>query len=218
MEAIKFLKEFYTILFVWLSAIAAVQCFRTSLPFTHKIFVALVVVLGVTETIANVLAFNGIKNHFLFNVMYGLRAIVIPFLYKDWLEDPRIRKIIMIFLIAFLLFIIAETFWIHGFFTLHTYSFVIGGTVILLLSIAYLWQLYTNEESQIIIRDPVFWFSLAFLIYFAVSLPYIGMFNYLWSHFPAFTRLYYELIFDGTICLHNILLTIGLLCLRPATR
>ena len=118
----------------------------------------------------------------------------------------------------FPLFVLVNTIWIQNFFALQTYSFVVGGSFILLLSVAYLGELYTNEEAQNIFHNPVFWFSLAFLIYFAVSVPYFGMLNYLVANYLSFAELYYELIYEGTICLYNILLTIGLLCMKPATK
>ena len=160
MEAVKFLKEFYTILFVWLSSVAAIDNIRRSLPFPYRAMAFLLVLLGIIETIANLMAFKDLKNHFLFNIIYGLRAIVVPVLYRHWIRDFRIKRIVIGFVFGFVLLALIETVWLHGFFTLHTYSFVMGGTVILLLSIAYLWQLYADEESQNIIRDPVFWFCL----------------------------------------------------------
>ena len=218
MVIIDFFKNFYTILFVWLSGFAAVYVFRRSLIFSYRGFALLIIFLSILETIGNYLAFNGIRNLFLFNIIYTIRSAVVPFFFVTWLQHPGIKRITRFYVFIFPLFAIVNTIWIQGFFTLQTYSFVLGGSFILLLSLAYLWELYTNEEAQNIIRNPPFWISLAYLFYFAVSLPYIGMFNYLWANYPSFTTLYYKLIFDGTICLYNILLTIGLLCMKPATK
>ncbi len=205
-------------MFVWLCGFTAIYISRKSLPFSYRGFVLLIIILAVIETIANIIAFNSYKNHFLFNIIYALRAAFVPFFFKTWLQQTRIKKIIQVYFFIFPLFVLVNTIWVQGFYTLQTYSFVIGGSFILLLSLAYLWELYTNEEAQNIIRNPPFWFSLAYLFYFAVSVPYIGMFNYLWTNYPSFTTLYYKLIFDGTICLYNILLTVGLLCMKPATK
>jgi len=162
--------------------------------------------------------FGGIKNHFFFNIIYAVELIFLPIFFKNWLHLHVVKKIIPGFLFIFSVFVIVNTLWIQGFFTLQTYSFVFGGSFVLILSVAYLWELFTDEESQNIFRNPVFWFSLAYLIYFAVSVPYLGMLNYLLANYPSFATLYYELIFEGTICLYNILLTIGLLCMKPTTR
>jgi len=180
-EIINFFKEFYTIFFVWLSCFAAIYVFRKSLPFSYRGIVLLIIILSILETIAYIIGFNGIKNHFLFNIIYALRSAFLASFFNSWLYHSGIKRIIRIFLFIFSLFVIVNTMWIQGFFTLQTYSFVLGGSFILLLSVAYLWEVYTNEESKNIFRNPVFWFSVAHLIYFAVSVPYIGMFNYLWD-------------------------------------
>ena len=212
---IEFLKNFYTLFFVWLTCLTAIFIFRKTLPLSYRRFILLIILLSILETVANAVGFFGrMKNHFVWNIIYVIQLTLVPFFFKSWLRRLWIKKIITIYIYIFPLSVLINTLWIQGFFTLHTYNLVIGGSFILFLSVAYLGELYTNEESQNILRNPVFWFSLAYLIYFAVSVPYLGMLNYLWTNYPKFTTLYYELIFKGTNCLYNILLTIGFLCLK----
>ena len=86
------------------------------------------------------------------------------------------------------------------------------------LSFVYLRELYTDEETQNIFRNPLFWFSIAFVIHFAVNIPYFGMLNYLVKNQLKFATRYYLIIMDGTICLYNILLTVGFLCMKAKVR
>lgn len=218
MVIIDFLKDFYTLFFVWLTCLTAIFVFRKSLIFSYRRFAVFIIFISVLETIGNYLAFKGIKNHFFFNIIYAIELTLIPLFFKYWLQSAGFKKIIEIFVFVFPLFVLVNTLWIQGFFTLQTYSFVLGGSFILLLSVAYLWELYSNEESKTIIRNPPFWFSLAYLIYFAVTVPYLGMLNYLLKNQPAFSELYYIIIIDGTICLYNILLTVGFLCMKSTAK
>lgn len=219
MEIIEFLKNFYTLFFVWLTCLTAIFIFRRTLPFPYRWFILLVILLSILETIANAVGFFGkMKNHFIWNIIYAIQLTLVPYFFRCWLHRLWIKKIIRVFVFVFPFLILINTLWIQGFFTLQTYNFVIGGSFILFLSVAYLGELYTNEESKNILQNPVFWFSLAYLIYFAVSVPYLGMLNYLWTNYPSFATLYYELIFEGTNCLYNILLTIGFLCMRVRTK
>ena len=214
-----FFRIFYTLFFVWLTCLTGIFIFHKTLPLSFRGFVLLIILLSVLETIGNAIGFFGkIKNHFFFNIIYAIEFTLVPYFFKHCLHSLWLKKIIRVFVFIFPLFVLVNTVWIQGFFTLQTYSFVIGGSFILLLSVSYLGELYTNEESQNILRNPVFWFSLAYLIYFAVSVPYFGMLNYLVANYLSFATLYYELIYEGTICLYNILLTIGFLCMKPATR
>lgn len=214
MVVIEFLKIFYTLFFVWLTCLTAIFILRNPLPFSYRGFALLIILLSILETIGNIIGFIYSNNHFFFNIIYAIELTLVPWFFKYWIQRLWIKKIIEGFTLIFPLFVLVNTIWIQGFFTLQTYSFVLGGSFILLLSVAYLGELYTNEESQNIFRNPVFWFSLAFLIYFAVSVPYFGMLNYLVTNYLSFATLYYELIYEPTICLYNIFLTIGFLCLR----
>ena len=139
----------------------------------------------------------------------------VPWFFKFWIQRRWIQKTIQVFTVVFPLFVLVNTIWIQGFFTLQTFSFVPGGSFILLLCVAYLGELYAREETQDIFRNPIFWFSLAYLIYFAVSVPYFGMLNYLVTNYLSFATLYYELIYEPTICLYNIFLIIGFLWMKP---
>ena len=216
---IEFLKNFYTLFFVWLTCLTAIFIFRKTLPLSYRRFILLIIILSILETVANAIGFFGrMKNHFIWNIIYVIQLTLVPYFFKSWLRSLRIKKFITIYIYIFPLFVLINTLWIQGFFTLHTYDFVIGGSFILFLSVAYLGELYTNEESQNILRNPVFWFSLAYLTYFAVSVPYLGMLNYLVTNYPSFATLYYELIFEGTSCLYSILLTIGFLCMKVRPR
>jgi hypothetical protein len=215
---IRFFTIFYTLFFVWLTCLTAIFIYRKTLPVPYRRFALLIILLSILETIGNIIGFIYSNNHFFFNIIYAIELTLVPWFFKYWIQRLWIKKIIQWFILIFPLFVLVNTIWVQGFFTLQTYSFVLGGSFILLLSVAYLGELYANEESQNILRNPVFWFSLAFLIYFAVSVPYFGMLNYLVTNYLSFATLYYELIFEGTICLYNILLTIGLLCMKPVTR
>jgi hypothetical protein len=216
---IEFLKVFYTLFFVWLTCFTAIFVLTRSLPLINRQFAFFIILLCIMETIGNAIGFFGkINNHFFFNILYAVELTGLPFFFNQWLRRVYIKKIIPVFFYLFPLFIIANTLWVQGFFTLQTYSFVLGGSFVLALSVSYLWQLYTNEEFEIIIHNPVFWFCLAYLLYFAVTVPFFGMLNYLVKNQLEFAGLYYSVIIDSTICIYNVLLTIGFLCMKAPVK
>ncbi len=214
----QFLKEFYTLFFVWLSTITAFIIYRRTWSFCFSLLAIFVIIYALLDTAGNIIAFKNINNHFYYNIVHTIVFIVVPYFFYCQLGEPFLKKIIPFYFIIFPLFVIIDILWIQDVLKFLTYSYVLGGSFIILLSVAYLWQLYTREETINIFRDPVFWFSLAYLFYFAVSVPYFGMLNYLWQNYPNFTSLYYLIIFDSTICLHNILLTVGFLCMKTTAK
>jgi len=218
MATLQFIKEFYTLLFVWLSAITAIAMYRKQWPFYFRVFAIFIIVYAIMDTFGNILAFNDVTNHFYYNILHTSVFLVVPYFFYCQLRSDVLKKIVRAYFIIFPLFVLIDIFWLQNFYRLLTYAYVVGGSMIMILSIAYLWQLYTKEEVLNIFRDPVFWFSLAYLFFFAVSVPYFGMLNYLLQNHPEFTELYYRFIFDGAICLHNLFITVGFLCMKTTAK
>ena len=218
MVIFEFLKHFYTLLFVWLTCFTIIFVFRKIQNLYYRWFGVFIIFISVLETIGNWIAFQGIENYYFFNIIFAVELTSLPLFFKYWLQLAAVKKIIAGYIFIFPVLVIINTLWIQGFFTLQTYTFVLGGSFVLLLSVAYLRELYTDEETKNIFRNPVFWISIAYLIYFAVSVPYFGMLNYLVENQLEFASKYYSIIMNGTICLYNILLTIGFLCMKVPTR
>ena len=215
---VEFLKEYYTLFFVWLTCLTAIFIYQKTLPFSYRWFAVLIVLLSILETIGNAIGFSGTRDHFFFNIIFAIQLTFLPLFFYYWLAMPALKKIITVFLFIFPALVIVNTIWGQGFYTLQTYTYALGGSFVLLLSVAYLRELYTDEETQNIFLNPVFWFSIAYLIYFAVTVPFYGMLNYLVKNQLEFAQKYYLLIMDGTICLYNILLTIGFLCMKARAK
>ena len=212
----KFLIEFYTLYFVWLAGLVAIFKLSKPLPAIYRWFCAFVILLAIMETVGNAIGFFGKRsNHFFFNIHYAVVFSVVPVFYASWLRSAVFKRLLYPWLILVLSFAVINMLWIQSFYKLNTYTYILGSSCIIILCIAYLWELYTDERVQNIIRNPEFWISLAFLIYFAVSVPYFGMLNYLLRNHARFAELYYEIVMDGTICLYNILIIIGLLWMKP---
>ena len=218
MPILHFFQQYYTILFVWLSACAAAFMLSKKISFKYRLFCGLIIFLSLMETIANIMAFYGRHNHFLFNILMPINFFGVSYFFYFVLHNNIVKKITRIYLFVFPLFALINVLWIQDFFSLATYSFVFGGTFVLLLAIAYLWQLYNSDETTSIFRDPVFWISLAYLFYCAVSVPYLGMLNYLWEKYPRFTREYYNIVYDGANIISKLLLTMGFLCMKPIAK
>jgi hypothetical protein len=218
MVALQFIKEFYTLLFVWLSAFTAIAMYKKQWPFNFRVFAIFIIVYAVMDTFGNLLAFNDVINHFYYNILHTIVFLVVPYFFYWQLHNRVLKKIINAYFIGFPLFVLVDIFLLQDYYRLLTYSYVVGGSMIMISAIAYLWQLYTREEVLNIFRDAVFWFSLAYLFFFAVSVPYFGMLNYLLQNHPEFTELYYRFIFDGAICLHNLFITVGFLCMKTTVK
>jgi magnesium-transporting ATPase (P-type) len=212
------LEQYYPIVFVWLSSIAAAFSFQKPWPSSFKWLAFSVVFMALIDTSGTILAAYNIKTHFLYNILYTVNFVLIANFYYSQLSYPIVKRIARAFIYIFPLFVLANGLFIQGFSTLHTYSYVVGGSFIVAMAVAYLWELYISEDTQNIFQNPAFWFSISWLLFFAVSVPYLGMLNYLWSKVQVFTTYYYYIVYIGASILYNLGLIIGFLCKKATTK
>jgi hypothetical protein len=213
MAILRFLLDFYPLIFSWAASVVALIVFRRWMPWHFKLLLVFVFLYAFVDTGGAIIArYYKINNHFLYNLLWGAQYMVIAYFYYHTLISRVLKKIILVFFGLFPIFFIINACWIQEFYTLQTYSIVLGGSFMLLFAIAYIWQVYTSLETQSIFRDPIFWFSVSWLFYYGLNVPYLGMLNYLLENDPKFARGFYFMVIDFSDCLRNLLLIIGFLC------
>jgi len=231
MAILRFLFDFYPLIFSWAASIVALIAFRRWLSLHFKLLLVFVFLYAFIDTAGNIIAryyidtagnitarHNKLNNHFYYNLVWGVQYMVIAYFYYHTLQSRIIKKIILGFFALFPIFFIINASWIQGFYRLQTYSIVLGASFMLLFAVSYIWQVYTSTETQSIFRDPVFWFSVAWLFYYGLTAPYLGMLNYLLHNFYDFASDYYLWVIDFSDCLRSTLLIIGFLCLKATMK
>lgn len=194
------------------AAVISLRSFRNHLSADLKWLSLLWVFLFCLDVIGNVLKEKNFNNLWLYNIFGWFFYLPLCALYYTKLHQPAIRTFIKIFAAILATLIVVDTFFIEGFRRLQSLVIVVGGAGIICLAGAYFRQLYVSDSSEKISRDPWFWFSFAFIIYFGASVPYLGMLNYLWEHYKDFAAAYYFYVnISFTIVLHCLIIT-GYLC------
>jgi len=213
MDILRFLFDFYPLIFSWAACIVALITFRRWMPLHFKLLLVFVFLYAFIDTTGAVIGrYYDISNHFLYNIVWGVQYMIIAYFYYHTLKSRVIKKIILGFFALFPIFFVINAFWIQGFYTFQTYSIVLGASFMLLFAVSYIWQVYISTETQSIFRDPIFWISLAWFFYYGLTAPYFGMLNYLLNKDPDFASNYYIWVVDFSDCLRNSLLIIGFLC------
>lgn len=194
------------------AATCSLLSFRYHYPTNLRRLSVLWVALFTLDVYGHILGKIG-PNHWLYNVFSWIWYPSLAYLYYHELEDNLVRKIIRIFLIAFPLFILADCLFIEGITKLQTHVIVFGGAFVVFMATAYFRHLYNSEGTQNITRDPWFWFSFGFIIYFAGgSVPFLGMLNYLTQNDLKFAANYYHYIYLSLTVLLHLLILIGFVC------
>jgi hypothetical protein len=213
MDAERFILLYFPVTIVGLAAATSLLSFRFNYPASLKMMSLLWVYHFLVDLAGNITRYLEIKNHWLYNIHFSILYILLSYLYGRQIESKAVRFIIRGFYIVFPILFIIECIR-HGIKNLQTNILVIGGSFIIFLSTAYFRQLYKSEDNDRITRDPWFWFSFGFIINFGGTLPFLGMFNFLWKYYPGFTKFYYLYFSNSFTILLNILIITGYLCRR----
>ena len=175
-------------------------------------------VLNFCVDIAGLITKNmGIKNHWLYNIYFWIMYLVLAYLYGTQIQSRKVQQSIRWFYGLFPALVIIQTIK-SGIQDLQPMVIVGGGIFMIFLVAAYFRQLYISEETESITRDPWFWFSFGFLIHFGGTVPFLGMLNFLWEHYKAFTSFYYIYVSNSFTVLLNLLIITGFLCRRNYQR
>jgi hypothetical protein len=170
------------------------------------------ILLFLIDVVGNYMREMNLTNHWLYNIYDWIYYMGLAFLYYHQLQSPLVKTIIKIFLIVFPVFIVIDTVFIESIYKLQGLVIVLGGNFVIFTAAAYLQQLYRSNDKERITRDPWFWFSVAFIIYFAATVPYLGMFNYILELYPDFAGMYYYYIYISFTLVLHLLMIKGFLC------
>jgi hypothetical protein len=198
--------------FVALAAITSWCSFFYPFPKVLRQFSMLWTFILLVEIAGHLLKQYNIKNHLLYNFQNVVLYLALPFIYQQVLVNSFFKKIIRLYFLIYPVFILVNSIFIQGIDNLQSLNIVVGGSFMLFLAAAYLWQLYSSEDNEKITKDPFFWFSVGFILFFGGTVPFLGMLNYLWKHYQSFTRFYYTYFSNSFVILLNILIIIGFLC------
>ncbi len=167
---------------------------------------------AITEFIAHSLKRNGVNNLWLGNIFFLLEYVFWSFIIAQWLHSKKIRLFIFIFLPAYFIIWCVTTFMVLDFYMFNSYARTIESLVFVFLS-CFLLIAVSTDTTQLIFKNPKFWFGSALLIYFSVNLIVFGTANYISSN--------QEQLMNNTWIIHsftnifaNLLFAIGFLCIR----
>ena len=104
MAVLRFFEQFYPILFVWLSAALAAFTLSKKISFAYRLFCWLIIFLSLMETVGNIMAFYGQRNHFLFNILEPINFFGVSYFFYLVLNNTSIKKITCIYLFIFPIF------------------------------------------------------------------------------------------------------------------
>jgi hypothetical protein len=211
MNASDRLISFLPLIFIGLAAVISTRAFFQGSSQSLKMFSRLCILTFVVELVGH-LTKEAEVNYWIYNVFHVVYYIYLASIFYHTLKHDTVKSVIPVFYVTFFLFVVYNSLFLQGILSLQTYTLVLGGGFMMFLAGAYFWELFVSTDNESIARDPFFWFSFGFLLYFGGTVPFLGMFNYLSTNFYDFTVFYYTNFSNAFSILLSLLIMVGFLC------
>ena len=185
------------------------------LKFLDKEYILLFILVCVSfivEIVADILSINTRNNLWLGNIFFLVEGFLWSLILRQWLESKKLRAFIFIFLVVYLMLWIFTTFYVLNFYKFNNYARSLESLIFVFLS-CFLMMAISTDTSQIIFKNPKFWFGSALLIYFSVNLIVFGTVNYMATQRALVDNTW--MIHSFTNIFANLLFAVGFLCIRP---
>lgn len=102
-------------------------------------------------------------------------------------------------------------FW-QGPVQLDTMSIGLGGILIVILAFAKIYQLYKDDVIHNFFKEPAFWISAGFILFWGFGSPFFAMYNFLWNANHNFFYIYFYTVNFGFLILLNLSIIKALQC------
>ena len=190
------LKEFYQLLRIIYCIIVSIAFLVSLVSFRYgyakhlKLFSILLGVTCIVEWLATQVVrryFHWDSNSGLYNSFMLLEFMTYAWYYQYIIKVKWIKKMGRIFMLFFPLFWLVTVVFIFGLNKWNSYVVVAGAVFSVCLSLGYFYQLLRDTTDIHLMTHPEFWIAAGMLMLYLAQIPYFGMLNYVYSHYPVAT-------------------------------
>jgi hypothetical protein len=147
----------------------------------------------------------------LYNFFTFFEFIFYLFFFRALFDSPKIKRIIFIVIICYFICTLVNILFFQGRSTFHTYTYLLGCTLMVIFSIVYFNLLLRVPETGSLIKNPFFWIVAGLLVFYTCNFTLSGLDNYIAKTIKYYTKFLF-LITDLLNTLLYTLFTIGFLC------
>lgn len=165
----------------------------------------------IIELAALKMAENKQNNIFIYNLFTAFEFCFYFFFFHSILKEYVKKNIICLIILLYVVLALINIFLVQGKYNFHTYTYILGCMICIILSITYFYFLFKYSKVNNLTKDPVFWISAALLLYYSCTLPVYGIINFLTNLAVPFYKGFIFIIEFMNIVLY-LLFTIGFLC------
>lgn len=158
------------------------------------------------------------SNHFIFNIYIGIEYLFYFFLFYRAFNNKKMKYLIVIFAMAFVVFYVANIFFGKGLFIFNTATYTLGSILTIISCLLYFVFLFLSNETINYFRMPMFWIATGLLFYYVGDSVYMSLLDYIVKNNIDNGGHVYAIITVILNLLLYVLFTFGFLSNRPWKR
>ena len=203
------------IYFIALSFIASLTIFiRPVIVYKYlKLFPLFLLATFGAEFWGSYLYSIGRHNVFIYNFFTIVEFVFYLYVLRLLIHKPRVKNIIAVTIIAYILLSCINVFFVQGTKVFHTNSYSVGCLLIVLFCIYYFLELFRNPKSMKLAASPAFWICSGLLFFYCCSFPAYALFSFGGALPPVIVTNLADIFTVLNIMLYS-LFTIAFLCSR----
>jgi len=200
--------------FVAVSFIASLLIYQKPNPYYGylKIFPFFLLATFLAEFYGSYLSSQGENNVALYNFFTVFEFFFYQILISLIVNNRRIKMIMQICSLIYVLIATANILFFQGLNTFHTITYSLACLIIVGFCVYYFWELFKFPKSIKLTRTPAFWICSGLLFFYCCSFPLYGFLN-VWSNVPIIVKNFMEIVTILNIFLYSTF-TIAFLCVK----
>lgn len=177
---------FYIIVISLCVVISLVSLAKKQPPAYLKLFTLYMILTLVVESIGWWYTIHG-RNNLTFYNLYGIINITYSiYLLRSFLLEGKAKQVFGWLMLAYPFIALINIGFIQKSLQhFATYSYIVGAVMVVICCICYFYQRIKYPGRQNLLRDPSFWIATGLLFFNSISVPYLGIVNFI-SNIPQY--------------------------------
>ena len=155
-----------------------ITSFKKDNPTYLQIFPFFLMLTLATELLGWQMGLSNLNNSAVYNYSSLVAFIFYMYVLRYVVVNPTARKIILFVIIFYAIGTLIYIIFILEPVAFHTLTYIIGCSLIVVLSIYYFYELFQAPRAINLTREPAFWIVIGLLFFYSSTLPVLGIVNY----------------------------------------
>ncbi len=122
--------------------------------------------------------FVDLDNDIIYNIYCTINFSFFFILYRNCIKNSKKKKIILFFLVTYLISILINSFFENYLYELQTIPYIIAASFLIITIFFYFTEILNSEKVLFVNKNLLFWISVGLLLYYIGNIPFRILRNY----------------------------------------